>query len=471
MGNFVSSLMLVCLAACGGDDGEVRCDDPKYGDGTCDLVTSCTMSDVDCFTTFATQDEAQTWYAATAAATIRPPVPATDPRFVQMQMLIDQGWEAYKSVNNVGDLASARVHLVLSSQPAPNAYVTLKDGKAGLVVMVTLELIDLGAPDEELMGIVMHELEHTIALHVNPEVKAGFNKYYLAPVGSEPFGFEQTDNAMVRSLVEEWSDHAEAIGHLSDVELRGLPLSGVLATVFDKRLAMQPVTAGCTTARSELTMIRNAVIVATDPIDDGVTLSSTAPMTIQTAMGNIQTQCFVGFSMDAIDVVAAALGLTRAQMLTQVPADLRPLLEGQTYIQGMYNWAIYLRTKMREVEAKFMTMTGQPWSRARYFSTEEAADDSSVPVLRAMGLAADGGAKILPKLKPGVEEKCRPMVTAGAAIPYGENVVDPHHGLCWRAGHIDRLAKANLSARHVEPLVLHPRVGTIFTKPPLPYSH
>ena len=472
MGKFYPSLMsLVCLAACGGDDGEERCGDPKYGDGTCDLVTSCTVSDIDCFTTFSTQAEAQAWYASAPLATMRPPVAATDARFARMQMLLDEGWEAYKSVNDVGDLASAKVHLVLNSQPTPNAFVISKDGKAGLVVMVTLELIDLGAPDEEVMGVVMHELEHTIALHVIPEVKAGFNKYYLAPAGSEPFGFQQPDNAMVRSLVEEWIDHAETIGYLSDIELRGLPLFGELATVFDQRLAMQPASAGCTTAKQDLAQIRLTVLNAIDPINDGITLSATAAMTIQTAMGAIQTQCFAGFTMDAIDVVAAALGVTRAQMLAQIPADLRPMLEGQTYIQGMYNWGIYLRTKMREVEAKFMTMTGQPWLRARYFSTEEAADDSSVPVLRAMGLAADGAGKIFPKLKMGVEEKCRPMVIAGAAIPYGENVEDAHHSLCWRASHIDALAKANISARQVAPLALHPRTGTLFTKQPLTYSH
>ncbi|MBA3501652.1 MAG: M48 family metalloprotease [Myxococcota bacterium] len=461
---------VMSLAGCGGDEGEERCEDPKYGDGTCDLQTSCTVPDIDCFTTFATQSEAQAWFASSQVAATRPPLPATDARFARMQALLDEGWDAYKSVNDVGDLKSAQVHLVLNAQPTPNAFVISKDGKAGLVVMVTTELIDLGAPDEELMGVVMHELEHTIGLHVIPEVKAGFTRYYLAPAGMEPFGFEQLDHPMVRSLVEAWIDHAETVGYLSDVELRGLPMLGELATIFDKRLAMQPATVGCTTAKTDLNALRKTIAGALDPIDDSITLASTAPMTIQTAMGNLQTQCFAGFTMDAIDVVAAALGVTRAQMLTRIPADVRPMLEGQPYIQGMYNWGIYLRAKMREVEAKFMTMTGQPWSRARYFSTEEAADDSSVPTLRAMGLAADGAGKIFPKLKPGVEEKCRPLVTARASIPYGENVEDTHHGLCWRAGHIDALAASGRVPQRA-PFVLTPRERTIFSKPLLEYSH
>ena len=461
---------VLCLVACGGDSGEERCDDPKYGNGTCDLQTTCTVSDIDCFTTFATQEEAQAWYATTTVAATRPAVPATEPRFARMQMLLDQGWEAYKSVHDVGDLKNARVQLVLANQNLANAFVTSKDSKAGLVVMVTLKLLDLNAPDEEVMGIVMHELEHTIALHVLPEVKLGFAQYYVAPAASEPFGFEQADNPMVRTLVEEWVDDAEIIGYLSDTELRGFPVLGQLYEVFAKRLSMQPVSTACTTAKTNFNSTRTMVVQAMDPITDGVAFTATASMTFQQRMADINTACFAGFTPDVIDVAAAHYNVTRAMMLMEVPADLRPMVEGVAFVQGVYNWGIYARAKMRDVEARFMTMTGQPWSRARYYSTEEAADDSSVPVLRAMGLPADGAGKIFPKLKTGVEEACRPLVTTGTPIPYGDNLADDHHGLCWRAGHIDAVAKSGRVPQRA-PFALSPRKRSIFSKPLLEYSH
>jgi hypothetical protein len=193
-------------------------------------------------------------------------------------------------------------------------------------------------------------------------------------------------------------------------------------------------------------------------------------MTFLQRMSDLNTQCFAGFTMDAVDVAAAHFMISRADILKEVPADLRPMVEGVAFVQGVYNWGIYVRAKMRTVEANFMTMTGQPWSRARYYSTEEAADDSSVPVLRAIGLAPDGAGKIFPKLKTGVEEACRPLVTAGAAIPYGDNLEDAHHGLCWRASHIDALAKSGKVPQRA-PLVLQPRTRTVFSKPLLDYSH
>jgi hypothetical protein len=146
--------------------------------------------------------------------------------------------------------------------------------------------------------------------------------------------------------------------------------------------------------------------------------------------------------MDLVDVIAAHFMITRAKVLEQIPADVQPMVVGVGYMQGVLNFHLALRTKMRDIEAKFMAMTGQPWTRARYYSTEEAADDASVPVLRAMGLPPDGNGRMVAKLLPGVEEPCRQLVTSGAPIHYGENIDDNHHGACRRSGHIDALPKS-----------------------------
>ena len=471
MGKFRWALACLVVAACGGGDEEERCDDPKYGNGTCDAVTSCAAPDIDCFTTFATQEEAQAWYASTPTAQTRPPAPASDPRFARMQMLLDQGWEAYQSVFEVGDLENHRVHLVLNTQDLANGFVLSKDGKVGLVVMVTLKLLDLNAPDEQVMGLVMHELRHALALHVLPAVSQTFDRYYVAPSGSEPFGFEQTDNPMVRGLMEQWIDWADTVGFLDDVELRGFPFVGDIADVFVARLKLQPNTAACMTAKTNFDSLRKMIIDARDPISQGVTLASTAPMTFLNNMNALNTDCFAGFTMDLVDVIAAHYMVTRAQALAQIPADLQPMVVGQSFMQGVLNYLLYGRTKMREIEASFMTMTGQPWTRARWYTPEEAADDASVPVLRAMGLPADGYGRLVPQQLPGVEAPCRPMVNSGASIHYGEEVSDNHHGACWRAGHIDALAKSGKVPKSA-PYVPGPeRQRTLFSAPLVPYSH
>ena len=472
MGKFLWALALV-VAACGGGDEETRCEDPKYGDGTCDAVTSCAAPDIDCFTTFATQAEAQAWYATTSVAAERPPVPATEPRFARMQMLIDQGWEAYQSVYPVGDLKNFKVPLVLNMENLANAFVTSKDAKSGLAIMVSLKFLDLNAPDEEMMGLVMHELHHAIELHTHPDIRNSFNRYYVAPPGSEPFGYEQTDNPTARALIEEWIEYGDAIGYLDDAELRGFPFDGELFQVFSKRLSMQPATTACNTARMNFTTLRNMVIGLRDPISRGVSLNpSTAPQAFLDSMNALNTNCFAGFTMDLVDVIAAHFMITRAQALAAIPADVQPMVVAPVgYMQGVLNFHLALRTKMRDIEARFMTMTGQPWTRARYYSTEEAADDASVPVLRAMGLPPDGNGRMVAKLLPGVEEPCRALVTSGAPIHYGENIDDNHHGACWRSGHIDALAKSGKTPLHA-PFVRGPeRQRTLFSAPLREYSH
>jgi len=106
------ALSTFVLSACTTGDDPPRCTDPKYGDGVCDLETSCTAPDIDCYAIFDTQDEAQRWYTDNAVPG-RPPAPASDPRFAKMHDLLMQGWAAYQATHDVGDLAKHQPQLVL----------------------------------------------------------------------------------------------------------------------------------------------------------------------------------------------------------------------------------------------------------------------------------------------------------------------------------------------------------------------
>jgi hypothetical protein len=452
--------MLLCLSllACGGDD-EDRCEDPKYGNGTCDLETTCSEPDVDCFATFATPDEARAWYDASSVVPIKgTSAPPTDARFANMQALIDEGWTAYRATHEVGDLADLRVQLVLVNNTTPNAFVISDATKrAGLAVMVNVGLIDFDAPKEQLMGIVMHELEHAIGLHVIPEVNERFRRYYRAG-DNEPLGFEQVDDPAMRALAEEWLFYADDVGYLTDAELAGLPLpeDGILGKAFfaiaKARIQAQPT--ACAASAMQLEMIYTSI--KRDPIDRGVTLAATAPQTIVNTLTKLRDECFVGFTGDAIAHLAKFTNQNEAQLRAAIPAEFKQGIEGVHFINGIYFWVNKTRQKMREIETR-----GAPWRRVRYFSTEEAADDSSVRTLEAMGLPADGIGRLLPRLA-GNEATCRPLVDSGAPIPYGENLVDDHHGTCWRAGHVKQVAGTLAGARTLAPV---PRRSPLYVEP------
>lgn len=478
----LSYLLLACaLGACGGEDDEPpRCADPRYGDGRCDIETSCGAPDIDCFTTFETQADAQQWYEATPTNTERPAAPASDARYARMQALIDDGWAAYQEIYEVGDLAKHRVQLVLIDRTNVNAFVLGNEGKIGLAVMVHKGLIDADVSEDSLIGVIMHELDHAVKMHVFGEVKARIRAHYVAPVGSEPLGFEQTDDATVGALLVEWANYnADLVGYHDDAELRGLPVGGELTTAFEARLGKHVATnpAACQAAKQRYLMNLQEIAQGTNPIDGSVSFNPGAGMIYLQTMTALQNDCFANLTSDAITVVMEELGVSRAQVVASIdPARLADI-EGKPFVQGVYNWGIIARTAMRDVQARFTTARGVPWSRLRYYSTEEAADDASVGILAEMGLEPTAIYDTLLKLKPGVEASCRSLLASGAAIPYGENLTDDHHGDCWRAGHVEQVAARNASAFRpaggklpAQPVLGPPQPASPW-RPELPYSH
>ena len=97
----------------------------------------------------------------------------------------------------------------------------------------------------------------------------------------------------------------------------------------------------------------------------------------------------------------------------------------------------------RDVEAKFMTMTGKPFSSLRYFSHEEAADDSSVRSLIEMGLDGEGGPRMLLKIDAGLE-------AAQLLIRDGLGQAQVHH-VADQRGHAVVAQAAGVHPRRHEP--------------------
>jgi hypothetical protein len=439
-------------AACGGD-AEFECSDPKYGNGTCDLDTTCGAPDVDCFVTFDTPDAARSWYDQSGvAATKGPSVATSDPRFASTQALLDEGWDIYKSVYEVGDLADASPRLVLVDNDAVNAFVIPDRDRvrAGLAVMVNTGLVDLNAPKEQTLGIMMHEFEHALGLHVNPTIKERFVTYYRASATDDPLGFEQADDSLVRAKFDAWSSYAQFAGYASDVELTGLPLTaptvdgdilnafGALGAYFYKLVTERRAvvnTTVCTNAVNQYLTLLGQIFGTLDPVTNNLTATAAQTTTIVTAITDVRDQCWVGVTGDAVVHLARVSGIPEATIRGLLPPELATEITGKTVITGWFNAIRVARQRMREIEAAFMTEAGVPWTRLRYYSTEEAADDSSARVMTALGLAADGATRLLVNVDAKLASACNPLLAGTALIHYGENLGDDHHSTCWRVRH------------------------------------
>lgn len=460
-----ASILVCVLAACGGDGGPA-CDDPKYGDGTCDLDTSCGMSDIDCFTTFETQAEAQAYAVEVEAllpANPRPLVPTTDPRFVRLRRLLDEAWVAYRDTYDVGDMADHTPQLVVFEDPSLNAFLPSdihKEFKAAAFVVVANSGLDaLLASDDQVIGILAHELEHALALHVIPEMKQRFLRYYVAPGTDEPFGFEQPDQAAVRDSVENWTAVAADIGYFTDVELGGWPPLGTstirtafMALVGD-RITANPV--ACSASVTQFTTAETMIMTAYKGIDDALAVEGTnAKAVLDAALIKLRDECMAGFQPDFIQILAGVLKRDPVMFRASLSAEDRALMEGKHALDGAYAFVIDRRRKMRAIQSAFTTTTGQAWTRARYFSIEEAADDASVAVMRTAGIKPDAIGDALPVLYgagSATEKDCRDLLAAGTRPPYGENLADDHHGSCWRSRHVQDFAASGKEAMRVAP--------------------
>ena len=183
-----------------GDDGVPvgPCELPEYGDGICQPDLACAQPDIDCFTTFDSQEAGEAFFlrfeellAAQENRGPRSVVPSTDPRFARMRELLDRGWLAYQEINPVGDLTQTTPALVVVEDPNINAFVIpdIDTGRAGLAVMVHSATLDQNASDQAMLGLVMHELEHSLGLHVVGDTGDRIRRFYVAG-DQEPLGFQ-----------------------------------------------------------------------------------------------------------------------------------------------------------------------------------------------------------------------------------------------------------------------------------------
>lgn len=324
-------------------------------------------------------------------------------------------------------------------------------GKVGWAVVVNTAVLDGDVPEAELMGLVMHELEHAAQLHTVPGVADRLRRVYQVVAGeAEPFGSQQPDDPELARVLAAWRELAQAGGSWPLPELNGLPLGPqtTLALVL-RRAQAEAVAAdaeacaGAVALEAEVTELVNA---AFDPLDGEVHLPvadlSALDQLSRDYLASLRDECLAGSDLDVIEVLAELAGVPADALRESMGADELALIEGKHIVDQVTALSADAHRQMRAIEAALVEHTGAGLESLRYYSFEEAADDRSVPVLRAAALAGDGLADFFVNqaLQAADVARCEGFIAAGE-VPYG-NLSDNHHGTCWRVWHVRELDAA-----------------------------
>jgi hypothetical protein len=486
--------VLLASAGCAGDidqtDGEdgpdQTCEAPEYGDGACDLDLACDVPDIDCYVLFDGEPAARAWFMSIeeqiAASELREPrtlLPTSDAHYTRMRALLDEGWAAYREVKPVGDLAAIPPQLVVIEDPSVNAFVQGDGEKAAWSVMVYTGLMDV-ATDEQLVAIVMHELTHAVRLHVIPERKEAVRIHYLAPEGSEPFGFQQADDAQVHASLGDWRALASDVGPLDAAPLVGFPLSqgnGTLYRTFvtAAKLWGQAHADICAAPLAQFDQLSADIMTYFSTVDQTLHIAGVEE-SLANAQNNVlvavRDQCMAGLTDSYITILADLNGKTEEEMRAILPDEDEALVEGKHFVEAIATLINDRRSKMRAIEADFATATGQPWSRVRHYTSEEEADDATLPVLQAMDRAPDGIAPGLALLdSEAARSTCNELLASGTP-PYGADLYDDHHANCFRMFHVRDLAASGILTGDGASALRRPAAATPARAPryrPLPF--
>jgi len=475
---FLLACLVAPLAACATEGDDVDCSDGKcdvdqscsdarYGDGTCQTDLTCAVPDIDCFRTFDSDEAAAAWFTEleprAAQAEGRPArkiLDATDPHFPKMRALLDRGWEAMRHQVPVGKLGDQRPGLVFLVDESVNAFVFPEDldqKRASFAVMIHSATLELPTSDDATLGLVMHELQHAVGLHVIAGTSEKVEKFYLA-ADYEPIGVEEEDNSDVRAAVTQWRGGAAEVGPFSNEGLGGLPAAGgFFSRMFKTVIAagVQSNPAGCAHTQDLIVAVGTEVGNSIDPISNAVTVDASFKSRITELLTAARDECLADFTASFVDVAAQIVGVTPDMIEAQLTPEDKALVTGKHVIDAIAAVSENRRAGMRAVEAGAESGLGAPWSLVRFYSTEENADENSVTVLRGAGLDPTGLATFFLEVlmpKPAADA-CNDLLATGAVPAYGADLLDTHHGNCWRVYHQHAFADHTARSRPRAPVV------------------
>jgi hypothetical protein len=346
-------------------DGDGTCADPHYGDGTCQVDLGCGIPDIDCFVTFATDAEAGAWLTARYPVGI---APEGDPVHVRARALAERAWELYKSDVPLGRLADQRIGVVVIEDYTINAFA-LADGapgKVGLSIQINRGLLASTMTDDEIVGVLLHELAHIVRLHVIREVKEKIRRFYLTSA-PEPIGATQLEHAKAREAGIAWRTAAVLAGSISSDVLGDAPVdgwAGQLLATYNGR---------CNT---QVEAVRSlGATMRYDELAGGYVIDAAIVAQVANRLASLRA-CAATDSL-TLRMHLASLDHTWGDDLatdlpTSDPLYDRPVLEAILALAAK-------RSAMRAAEAD-LAASGAAWTTLRFYSYEEEADDVSARI-------------------------------------------------------------------------------------------
>lgn len=379
------------------------------------------------------QDRGDTGLAADA------PVADGDPRYADLDKKVSEIWNGFKSEfpADTQDLPVPIVVLIESSKPGAYAVFDPELGLSPNVFMIQTPTLALG--DDALAGVIAHELAHHVLKHKWPGVEDELEIWYDATkTVKEGFGFQQGDDASIKKVGKPAQIYGFSTGDYPLTQWNGTTRPG---GSLDDFVGYTHVKAKATNAApcAESDTAYQALLAFTDPIRDRATntLAPTAEQltqidTLSKTYIQKETACTSVVTGSFFKLVGEALGISEADARAgATPAEV----EANDAASSPFDALVRLTKKYDEL------MVASDLKNVRYYSYEEQADDTSVGVLKALGLPSDGITKYLKNgaLDDAGRAKCTSF--GDSEPPYGI-ISDAHHSTCWRIWHTQKLSSS-----------------------------
>jgi hypothetical protein len=369
-------------------------------------------------------------------------VPATDSRYTRAESILENVWQAYRQHKPHLTADLPRPQIILLKAEHIDAYIAT-DPKTKLfphAVFIFTRTLEM--PDNEVAGLLGHELTHLLNAEFTP-------KYYLASETQEPLGFLQGNDTKVEAAVKQLQSITEVVGPYFIPELNGLPApivyDGQLFNFF-LLMALQwgdSTNSACQIVMNPIPSWRLDLLVKyVSPIDQKVRMTET-----QAAKLDQDSKTYIAAMYACLGTRQEKLIPTLSKLLHESEESLKekyqhvaPIFDAEpNIVAGVFSVANSEYKRLREVQSQ-NSLAG-----IRVYSHEEFADDEAVRVLKLTKYnPASLGQfflSLMEDMQPHSRETCEAILASGKVPPYGL-VTDPHHAACFRVYHVRQLVKA-----------------------------
>lgn len=391
-------------------------------------------------------------------------IECSDSRYQALNLLLTRVWTSYQN-----EISAARSlpmpQIVLYERFDPDAAICFdsETQKIPWLITATTALMLPTMTDESRMAILAHELAHALLKHPLRDVPTNTVKFYFAGSEIEPLGFQQVDDSIARSLGEHWLANAEIAGATHFPQQNHLPFGNYGNPLFpaifntllmsDLEKSRDP---SCINAnqswkkyQAELNSTKSYFDFNVYPTSSNLSFINQYSLDFLREIEKcpLPQRAWVDILNEAN--IKAYMETTRVWYGGTVLAKVRSILitHKKTFEQAP-NYALGLIVVTKELHAALAVLESDPrFSKLRYFTIEEQADDLAIAILNDLEMPFGVKTWMMDTLRfmstiPGVEDdyaaKCALLLKGGHVPPYG-SFIDMHHSACFRAFHNEQM--------------------------------